>query len=499
VDDQGRHYFVVEVPRQEGAYRWLDEARTRVRLRHGVEFDVASHDDQRIRVKIYRPAGEAAPAVRRPEPGAEERARVAASYRADVAPGRGLDLAPFGTGLPARGQWRNGFDVADMNGDGHPDIVFGPRRKGRAVPTIFLGDGRGRWRPWVEARFPALPYDYGDARVADLNGDGHPDLVLASHLRGIVALVGDGRGRYTAWSEGIELRPPDDPRGPAFGSRALAVADWNGDGRPDILALGEGPILAHRGPAAAPGGLRDGSRGVVVHLNRGDGTWTRLADRDSRSFGGALAVADFDRDGRLDFVAGSDRMGSATLLGLGRPDGTWEERVLPALRPAGLFRTVAVADFDRDGRPDVAVGFLTREAGTWRAGIDVLLNRPAGWERRTLGAVEGRVEVSRLATGDLDGDGHADLVGVDGDGALWIFRGDGHGGFTREPVAAPGGEQCRGYGLRLADLDRDGADEIVASFAEEPVNHGPYGTDLSCPSEGSLQAWKIARTPDAGR
>jgi hypothetical protein len=368
------------------------------------------------------------------------------------------------------------------------------------TPTIFLGDGRGRWRPWAEARFPALPYDYGDAAVADLNGDGVPDLVLASHLRGIVALIGDGRGRFAAWSQGIDFWLPDDRRGPAFSSRALAIVDWNGDGRPDILALGEGPVLGRRLAGAPPSAFQSGSRSAVVYLNQGDGTWTRIPGGSSRTFGSALAVADFDRDGRPDFAAGSDVVGLTALLGLGQADGTWKPTVVPALRPGGLFRAVATADFDRDGRPDLAVSFLTREGETVRAGIDVLLSRPAGWERRTLGVIEGRVEVTRLATGDLDGDGHADLVGVDGDGALWVFRGDGRGGFSREPAPAlKAGEQCRGYGLRLADLDGDGADEVVVSLAEEPVNQGPYGKDLSCPSEGGLQAWKIARKPDPGR
>jgi hypothetical protein len=495
VDDQGREYFIVEVPRREGTYLWVDDARTRVRVVHGIELDVASYDERHIRVKIYRSRSEAAPVVRRPQPTAEERERAAASYRVEVVPGPGVALQPFSAGLPQRGQWRNNFDVADLDGDGHLDIAFGPSRKSRLrVPTIFLGNGAGRWTPWSAARFPALAFDYGDVKAADLNGDGVRDLVVASHLKGIVAMLGDGRGGFRVWSQGIDFWSPDDGRGPAFSSRTVAVVDWNGDGRPDILALGEGPWLA-RQPGSGGAGS-GGSRGAVVYLNQGDGTWTKVDGRRSRNFGGSLAVADFDRDGRLDFVAATDRWGFTALLNLARADGTWSEAPLAALRPEGMSRAVATADFDRDGRPDLAVGFLTREHGTFRAGIDVLFSRATGWERRTLGVVEGRVAVHRLVTGDLDGDGHVDLVGVDGDGALWIFRGDGKGGFTREPAPdLKGGEKCQGYGLRLADLDRDGADEIVVSFAEEPANHGPYGKDLSCPSEGGLQAWKVTRKP----
>ena len=62
-----------------------------------------------------------------------------------------LRVEPFGTGLPQRGQWRHGFDIADMNGDGFADLLHGPPRKGDGRPVVFLGDGRGGFAPWAEA------------------------------------------------------------------------------------------------------------------------------------------------------------------------------------------------------------------------------------------------------------------------------------------------------------------------------------------------------------
>ena len=75
-------------------------------------------------------------------------------------------------------------------------------------PNIFLGDGRGHWRRWSEARYPDLPYDYGDAAVADFNGDGHMDVAFGIHLRGMLALVGDGGGGFEPWSSGIAIDHP---------------------------------------------------------------------------------------------------------------------------------------------------------------------------------------------------------------------------------------------------------------------------------------------------
>jgi FG-GAP-like repeat len=492
IDQHGRQYYSLDVPRREKTYAWVTDDHTRVRLWHGLEWDVLSYDDNHFRVKVYRPAADDAPVARRRQVTSEELDRVAAGYRVHATPGSGLELRAFSAGLPQRGQWRNDFDVADVNRDGHPDIVFGPSRKSvRRLPTIFLGDGSGNWKPWSGVTFPSLPFDYGDAKIADLNGDGVPDLVLASHLRGIAAMVGNGLGRFTAWSDGIEFSPASSGQA-AFSSRAIAIADWNGDGRPDILALGEGPSPTGRAPAGGAPGFQAGSRGTIVYLNNGNGTWTKIAGQRSRNFGGVIVVADFDRDGRMDFATGSDGWGFTALLNLGQADGTWKETSIPGLRPDGVYRAVATADFDGDGRPDLAVSFQTREHGIFRTGIDVLLNRSTGWERRTLGVVEDRVGIFRLATGDLDGDGHADMVGVDGHGGLWVFRGDGKGAFAREPVPEmKRGEQCQGYGLRLVDLDRDGADEIVVSFAAESGARGPYSHEQACPTEGALQAWKV--------
>src|SRR5262249_58320782 len=118
-----------------------------------------------------------------------------------------------------------------------------------------------------------------------------------------------------------------------------------------------------------------GSRDTVAYVSEGDGTWTRVTGRCSPNFGSSLAVADLNRDGRPDFVASSDSWEFKGLLNLGQADGTWTEAAIPGLRPAALSRAVATADFDGDGRPDLAVGFVTHEGRGDRAGGGVLLKR----------------------------------------------------------------------------------------------------------------------------
>ena len=483
LDAQGREYFVARLSKRHAV---RVDART-VRTHWSVPVDVVGEDAEFFHYKIYRVPPPSPPPPTEPSP--EATRRVEDSYRVEVGESSRLGLVPFGRGLPQSGQWRDGFALADVNGDGHLDLVHGPARKSLRPPVIFLGDGQGGWRPWREATFPPLAYDYGDARVGDLNGDGHADLVFAVHLRGLIALVGDGRGRFTNASRGLGFTAGAG-EAPNFSSRAIRLLDWNGDGRLDILALGEGPrlVLSPGSGGPAPGQ----SYGVAVYLNQTDGSWVRRdgGAGSTRIFGASLALGDFDGDGRTDFATGSSVLGRTDIVNLARGDGGWTPVAVPQVRARAYVRAVAAADFDGDGRADLAVAYESFEGQTWRGGVDVLLPQADGtWRRRALAAAAGQRGVWTLATGDLDGDGCADLVALTGRGELWVFLGDGRGGFTRERTTVPpfpGG--CRGAHLALADLDGDGRHDIVASFADEPSSASPRE---HCPSQGGLTAWRV--------
>jgi hypothetical protein len=498
-DEQGRKYFLETITKAGTPFLRLDDKT--VRTRWGITVDVAKEDDTYIYYKVYRVEGVASGASLPPKPGAEEIARIAASYATDTAESRRLSFAPFSKGLPETGQWRNGFDIADMNGDGHPDIVHGPARKSLSYPAIFLGDGKGSWRRWREAKFPRLPFDYGDAAAADFNGDGHLDLALGMHLRGLVALLGDGKGGFTDWGKGLDLhvpRPGDD--GPGFSSRAIAALDWNQDGRPDILAVGEGPRLNLAARDQVRPTMETQSYGAVIYLNQGDGSWVRKdqGTGNGEIFGDAVAVGDFNGDKRRDFATGSSIMGRRSLANYARDDGAWSTTDVAGVRPGSYVRAVTAGDFDGDGRDDLVVGYMSFEAAAWRTGIDVFFARDGEeWARRTLAAVDGKVEVSALDHGDLDADGKLDLVALTGSGETWVFLGDGKGAFTREAATGivPVEGRCRGYHVELADLDGDGRDEIVSGFAGE---NSPMFDPDRCLSGGALQVWRAADSRQGG-
>ena len=389
-----------------------------------------------------------------------------------------LRFEAFDRGLPTRGQWRNGFAVADMNGDGYLDIVHGPARKGIRKPVIFLGNSAGDWERWEAMSFPDLRYDYSDAAAADFNMDGRMDIALAMHWRGLLVLIGDGKGNFVPWTDGIDLGPT------AFSSRAIEVIDWDADGRPDIIAVGEGPRLERNSTATS-------SYGVAVYINRGNGTWTKrqLNEDGAGNFGDSLALGDLNADGRLDVVTASSRLGSRNILYFGQEDGSSHAAALEKVPPLAYVRAVTVGDLDHDGRADLALGYMNTKNGSWETAIDVFYARPGeDWERSPLFVEESRRGIYALDNDDVNGDGVQDLVALTGDGETWLFVGDGAGAFARQKVenGATTADGCRGYHVELVDIDDDDRDEIIAAFAGEPS----IVDANECRSRGRLTVWR---------
>ena len=490
----GRQYYIARFSKTEGPYLVEDEGK-RIRYQRFFVWDVVDEDDDFLYVKQYRPISpeETKVAQARQREQQEERlAEIAATYAFEDRRADRLRFESFDEGLPRAGQWRNGFDVADINNDGFLDIVHSTPRKVISPPVVFLGDGHGTWTQW-EASFPEAPYDYGDVAVADVDQNGLLDIAMGFHLRGLMVLVQERPGHFRDASEGLPLSIPGaggDASG--FSSRSVKLADWNRDGRPDLLALGEGARPGTAGKHVR--GVRVArSYGLAIFLNAGEAGWEAISEGSPGGvFGDSFVLGDFNQDHLVDVATETYNMGTREILHLNTGEG-FEAAELPSLREFAWVFGITAGDFNEDGSEDLVTSFATRWEKISRRGLEYHHIGDAGeWVRSVVLSVEGTDNMWSLATGDLDADGHLDLVASTEQGRLWVYLGDGAGGFLREasPELDPP-PTCRGYGLMLRDLDGDGRDEILAGFSGEGGDLlASLGRPEVCPSSGALRVWR---------
>lgn len=342
---------------------------------------------------------------------------------APPAPPSPLTLAPVATELPRTNQWRQGFDLVDLDHDGHIDLLHGPARKHSNHPTLFRGP------TFTATPLAPVPFSYGDVVATDLDHDGQLDLAYALHHTGLVARRRDGTP--------IAL----SAAATTFSSRALAAADLDRDGRAELLALSDGPRLNNpTDPTHETLGL--------LHVTPTSAT---IVPGSERVFGDHVSLGDVDGDDDTDVLIASAVTGNRTILCRGRPLAC---APLPGLRDRALVRAVHAA-------PRLAIVALSVHDRGWRTIIDAIA--PDGTVTSLLDE-PGKNELLALDRGDLDGDGVPELVAARADGALVVI-----GRATTHYPAPPWRAGCAGYALRVADLDGDHRAEVIAAFAGDPA------------------------------
>jgi len=285
----------------------------------------------------------------------------------------------------------SGIAIADLNGDGKPDLVAGIYYPGAVA--VLLGNGDGTFQPAVT--YSSGGYESADVAVADLNHDGKPDLIVANYSGELGVLLGNGDGTFQ----------PVVTYAGGSGPWSVAVADVNGDGNPDLLV------------ANYPDST------VAALLGNGDGTFQAAVTYGS---GGAeplsIAVADVNGDGRPDLAVANACgycEGSVGVL-LGNGDGTFQPAVT---YDSGGYtsRSVAIADVNGDGKPDL----LT--ANLFSGNVGALLGNGDGTFQPPLTYYSGGSFTESIAVADVNGDGMPDLVAGNwyavygGDGAVGVL------------------------------------------------------------------------------
>jgi N-acetylneuraminic acid mutarotase len=323
-----------------------------------------------------------------------------------------------------------GLASGDFNHDGRPDLAV--VNSGDGTVSILLGNGDGTFQPQAVLPAGIVPENIV---AADFNHDGNLDLAITDvDANQVIVLLGNGKGGFTA---APSLPTETNPWG-------IAVGDFDGDGKLDIAVTNE--ITRH----------------VSVMLGRGDGTF----EPQKISFAGKIpqsfVAGHFFGPGKpLDLMV-ADQLNAALKLLIGNGDGTFNPQTD---NPTGVGEPaifVATADFNGDGKPDLAVA----STGPGDTGeVTVLLGKGDG----TFELVGKGVSIPRpfntadLVAGNFTGSGAQDLALVNQDsGEILLLAGNGNGTF-QPPVAIPAA--IFPAGIAVADFNHDGTMDFATAGA----------------------------------
>jgi len=296
-----------------------------------------------------------------------------------------------------------GMVLGDFRNTGRPDVLVTGISFLYFAPNI----GGGQFGPGTLTTPAGIA---GPVAAGDFNGDGKLDFVtVTSTVAGndaqtLNVFLGNGDGTFQA-GQSLEFESGNTYADPSL----VFSGDFNGDGKLDVIAW-------------------DG--GVYEFLGNGDGTFQ--AGRPLfLSNGGNFVMADFNRDGLPDIMAGSDGYGNATYsirsVFLGQPDGSFQyaESYFPTLYTDYYGPTLAnpsvqlnyfpgvVGDFNGDGNLDVAIFPFADPTTSESTNLQILYGNGDGTFAPTYVTYPfGKRYVPQFAA-DLNGDGRADLVELD--------------------------------------------------------------------------------------
>ncbi len=365
--------------------------------------------------------------------------------------------------------------AADFNGDGAPDLAAAMYGLGKSLPTggirVYLNDGSGNFPTSTLVNTGGTGTSF--LQAADMNGDGNLDLIASNGNSGgqgsVAVLLGNGAGNFTP-----ALGSPVDAGGRQ--SSGVAVADFNGDGKPDVAVANIG--------YAAMGQFPTGNN-ITVLANNGNGELFPI-----QTFPGDLAIPtavvadDFNGDGIADMAA---TLASATGYGqsngilrvfLGNGGGGFSQLNLDT---NGLLPVaVTTGDLNGDGNTDLLVtntGLDVDENGgvpgdatapPYQGNVQVFLGTGNGSFTTGTQVMQQTLPFTAIA-GLLDGDGKQDIVSIDHNhsnglvqGKLHVVLGNGSGqSFTPAPDSPFNADMIGPQSLALADFNQDGPQDVI--------------------------------------
>jgi hypothetical protein len=318
-----------------------------------------------------------------------------------------------------------GMAVGDFNLDGWPDLAMAnddTASGSKDSVSVLLNKGNGIF---AAARNYKVDTGTTAVAVADFNGDGMPDLVvLSSTSQRLTVLQGNGSGTFTVGTQHFSA---------GNGPVRLAVADFDGDGKIDVVVVNKR------------------SNNVSVLLGNGNLTFQNAANYPVGTSPYAAAVGDFNRDGIPDLAVSNAGSNNVTIL-LGKGDGTFQPGVSYAVGAAPAY--LAIADFNGDRKQDLVV------ANTNSSNLSVMLGNGDGTFQAAVNYAASGGPIG-IAAVDVNGDGNLDLV-TSGYSAnkLIVLQGNGNGTFQAQ-VSYPLGSKPTA--LAAADFNGDSRTDIAVA------------------------------------
>jgi uncharacterized repeat protein (TIGR01451 family) len=342
-----------------------------------------------------------------------------------------------------------GVIVGDFNKDGKEDLAGS---NGPVLITI-LGDGAGGFgAPLNNSTAGRTP---SRLVVSDVNGDGNADLESVNNsfqdTQDVSVFLGDGTGLFTP--------------GPAYlagvGPRDLAVADFNGDGRPD-LAVADTSLLAGMGE-------------LVVLTGTGTGGFVGARSFVAPISTGEILADDFNGDSKLDLMAFTSF--GFFLLPATAP-GEFGTPTLVANVPfptSDFGRSSSTRDFNHDGKPDIAV--LSYDSSSSASHLKVFLNNGAGvFAESSDTLLENFNSNSTVRLGDFNADGNPDFISVINISGLALRLGNGAGGFNAPTIISPQNNQLSR--LESGDFNGDRKLDLAVSSSSSSSCNSPNDSAL---------------------
>jgi hypothetical protein len=401
--------------------------------------------------------------------------RVDGNATIDLVAGNGAVLLGQGNGQFTLattldfGAQTSAIAIGDLDADGDADLATMrlADASDSTTQTVFVFDGNGNGQFTREDSGYATVDGRPALRVTELDGDAQADVYAGAFGAGLYGPARSGVGRSQVLL-GLGAGRLDGPQAIVDSTRTLA--DFTGDGRPDVLAtVGNGTLRVWPG---TPDGRFTPGLSSPVPFNPG------------MNFQYDHLPVDLDTDGDIDLLAIAAESGGSTgqmRWQRVRNDGggAFSSFGTSEVVSLGLFdpprqRVVAAARIDAGTSVDVVgVGISRRPAGAITAQSTLFLRRGNG--DGTLQAPEVLDATLGLAVAvlafDAEGDGDNDLVVLDRGttfettaqvpGALYVYRNNGSGGFTRDPVLAAG---TFPRAIAVGLLDGDALPDLVLTY-----------------------------------